>query len=283
MSRRHRPDGLPDGTTLASLALDQLVHHCVRAVAPSGDLVVLHVPSGVYLRLDETASTIVDLLVDTGDSDQAATALAERYSIPVQRAQADVASVVDAITSLKASRSSTPRRPTASGVVATARQWWSLPTSMKAPAIWATVAVVVVEAGIRLTDVSRLARIMHVPLVAEPSDGSSPLEGTVSSVDPAVVGFDADAEAIAALSIKEQRLYVASMWVLDRWLYDGTCLRRALVTGYFLRRHGPRLRLGLIDDGETSHAWIEADGHAFNAVPVSGSFTRTWGEDGAPA
>jgi len=54
-------------------------------------------------------------------------------------------------------------------------------------------------------------------------------------------------------------------------------LRRTLVSGYFLPRRRPRLHLGLIEDGRTSHAWIEADGMSFNAVPVIGTFTRNPG------
>jgi hypothetical protein len=275
---RRRDKGVGPEGTLASLAVDQLVNHCVRAEAPSGDLVILHVPSGVYLRLDGTASTIVDLLVDTGDAGQAAAMLSTRYSIPLERATTDVASVVDAITSLKASRVSSPRHPTVSGAAATVRSWWRLPPRLKVPVIQATAAVIVVEAGIRLTDVARLAKKMQVPLAAVPVGQSEVPDGgtgTGAGNTDADTDADADAAAIATLSAREQRHYVATMWVLDRWLYDGTCLRRALVTGYFLRRHRPTLHLGLIDEGETSHAWIEAEGRMFNAVPISGTFTRT--------
>lgn len=50
-----------------------------------------------------------------------------------------------------------------------------------------------------------------------------------------------------------------------------TCLRRALVTGYFLRRH-PVLRLGLTSDGVTAHARVEADGHAYDPGETVGAF-----------
>ena len=46
---------------------------------------------------------------------------------------------------------------------------------------------------------------------------------------------------------------------------------------------GPYLQSERGDLYADSYRRLEADGHAFNAVPVSGSFTRTWGEDGAPA
>jgi hypothetical protein len=273
MNLRSKLEGGSQGTPVSS-AVDQLVDHCVRAVAPSGDVVVLHVPSGVYLRFDSTASTIVDLLVDTRDADLAAAALSSRYSIPAERATTDVESVLSAISSLKASRSSTPRRPSLSGSMETIRSWWGLPPTLKIPVVQATAVVIVVEAGIRFTDVARLAGLMRVPLSAEP-----PVRSDVSVAEPTAGGRVDDAKPVTTLTTREQRNYVATMWVLDRWLYDGTCLRRALVSGYFLRRHHPSLRLGLIDDGETSHAWIEAEGQSFNAVPVSGTFTGTWGPD----
>ena len=77
---------------------------------------------------------------------------------------------------------------------------------------------------------------------------------------------------MAALTPRKQRGYWAATWALDRWIYDGTCLRRAPVTGWFLRRHHPELHLGLIGDGETFHAWIDAEGMRFNTVPVTGRF-----------
>jgi len=260
---RSRNSGGRSDRGSSARAVEDLTHHCVRAVAPGGDLVVLHVPSGVYLRMDGSAATIVDLLVSTGDAERAADELATRYSIPPERAATDVASVVTAITSLRASRSSTPRRPTASGAVATVRSWWRLPPGLKLPVVRATAVAVAVEAGLRLTDLSRLAARMHVPLAVTPEGGT----GAVAQ----------DADTVSTLSEQERRDYLATTWVLDRWLYDGTCLRRALVSGYFLRRHRPTLHLGLVGDGQTSHAWVEADGMSFNSVPVTGTFTSTTG------
>jgi len=224
------------------LALDELAHQCVSAESPSGDHILLHVPSGTYLRLDGSAPTIVDLLTETGDRDQAAAMLAARFDLPMTRAVADVDSVVAALSGLRATRVSHPRRPTAAGT---------------AEVLKVTAVVVGVEVGLRVTDVGRLASKVGVPLAAR------------TSVAP--VG-DSDGD-VARLTTTEQRDYWAASWVLDRWLYDGTCLRRALVTGYLLRRHRPVLHLGLIDDGRTSHAWVEADGMTFNTEPVTGLFT----------
>ncbi len=238
-------------------AVEQLRHHCVEAVAPSGELVVLHVPSGTYLRLEGSASDIVDLLVEFGATGPAAQVLSTRYGLPSSRAEADVASVVTAIAGLHADRASRPRRPTGSGSLHVLRAWLRLPPGRMVAVAKAVGAVLAVEVGLRTGDLEQVARRFRVPLAT----GSAP-------------ATRADDEAnVAALTPREQRDYWAATWALDRWIYDGTCLRRALVTGWFLRRHRPELHLGLIGDGETSHAWIEAEGMSFNAVPVTGRFT----------
>ncbi|HEY4929188.1 MAG TPA: lasso peptide biosynthesis B2 protein [Acidimicrobiales bacterium] len=237
-------------------AVDQLRHHCVEAEAPSGHLVVLHVPSGTYLRLEGSAADIVSLLVEHGDAGAAATALSARFAIPMAQARDDVASVVRSVTGLRAARASQPRRPTWSGMRRTVGGWVRLPPAKMLGVAQATVVVLVVEVGLRTTDLDRLARWMGSPMASTSAPATR----------------DDDAANVATLSRAEQRNYWAATWVLDRWVYDGTCLRRALATGWFLRRHHPELHLGLIDEGETSHAWIEAAGMSFNAIPVTGVF-----------
>jgi hypothetical protein len=57
--------------------------------------------------------------------------------------------------------------------------------------------------------------------------------------------------------------------VMRRWpLGSGTCLRRSLVIGYFVRRHEPTLRIGVTRDSGaiSAHAWLEVPG----AVNVGG-------------
>jgi Coenzyme PQQ synthesis protein D (PqqD)/Transglutaminase-like superfamily len=234
----------------------QLMRDSVAAVSPSGDRVLLHIPSGTYLKLDQTASTIVDLLVEYEGVAPAATALALQFSIPVERAEADVTSVVTTLRTLRASRTSPMRRPTVHGVLYIGRQWWSLPVELRGAVAKAAVVVAAVEVGLRISDIGTLATRMHVPLAS-------------GMADPP----EESADGLAGLSAGEQRAYWATGWVLDRWNFPDTCLRRALVTGFFLRRHQPVLRLGLIGDGDTSHAWVEAEGMTFNATAVTGSFT----------
>jgi hypothetical protein len=80
-------------------------------------------------------------------------------------------------------------------------------------------------------------------------------------------------EALAILDDRELRALWAVGWVLERWLFDETCLRRSLAFGWFIRRRRPVLRLGMIDDREViAHAWVEAQGRAFDSAAVTGTF-----------
>jgi len=70
------------------------------------------------------------------------------------------------------------------------------------------------------------------------------------------------------LSEAEARQLEALRRVMKHWPSTsgpwgrGTCLRESLLTGYFLRRRQPVLRVGagLVDGGPTFHAWIEVSG-----------------------
>jgi len=229
----------------------------VTSVDSTGERVLLHLPSGTYLGLDRSAATIVDLLNESPDERQAASALVEKFGIPYERALGDVGAVVAAVQGLTAQRVNRGRRPTVAGVRVVALSWWRLSWSYKWTAILATGVMVVVEVGLKLVGLSRLARWMGVPLATD-------------QTVPPVAGPD----DLGILSGSEERAYWALGWVLARWLYDGTCLRRALALGWFLRRRGPVLRLGMIDGvGPVAHAWIEIEGRAFNSQPVRGTFS----------
>lgn len=52
-------------------------------------------------------------------------------------------------------------------------------------------------------------------------------------------------------------------WRLLRWgPFNGTCLRRAVVGGYFLRHRDPLLRIGVTKTAGkvAAHAWVEVGG-----------------------
>jgi Transglutaminase-like superfamily len=118
--------------------------------------------------------------------------------------------------------------------------------------------VIAVEIGLAVTSLPRLARWCGVPLATDRDD-------PVLDVD--------NFAALEALTAREQRAHWAVDWFLERWLFDGTCLRRSLAFGWFIRARRPVLRLGMIDDGgKVAHAWVEAEGRAFDAVQVTGAF-----------
>ncbi len=245
------------GRSTSDVDLDQLVSQLVAATSPAGERVLFHVPSGTYLKVDRAASTIFDLLVEHENIDTAADALAAMASISIERARGDVAAVVEVLRGLRPSRTIRPRRSTVRGMCRTTVQWWSLPLSLRVSVIKAVFVVSAVEVGIWTVDIRKLAKWSGVPLATDTAE--LPRSGTAD---------------IEALSPREQRVHWATAWVLDRWIFEGTCLRRALATGYFLRRRDPVLHLGLTGNGETAHAWVEAEGMTFNAAEVTGVFVR---------
>src|SRR5665213_2823707 len=85
-------------------------------IAPRGDgSIVLHVPSGTYLQLDSSATTVLTLVGETG-IDGAATELVRRYGLQRSAADADVARVVTAIIGARTSLTGNPHRPTVGGL-----------------------------------------------------------------------------------------------------------------------------------------------------------------------
>jgi len=71
-----------------------------------------------------------------------------------------------------------------------------------------------------------------------------------------------DSGVALTLSEREKEQLDTAWRVLRQRPFNGTCLRRAIVGGYFLRAHDPLLRIGVAKDRGrvTAHAWIEVDG-----------------------
>jgi hypothetical protein len=228
----------------------------VSSLDASGETILLHLPSGTYLSLDRSAARIVDLLNDEPDPRHAAEALSRQFGVPFDQALGDVGAVAAAVQGMSAPRTNRGRRPTVAGVRVVTQSWWRMSARYRWTTAQVTLVVVAIEVGLKMVSVARLARCMQVPLATDQS--APPLAGP---------------DDLAGLSDAEQRAHWAVRWVLARWLYDGTCLRRALALGFFLRRHHPVLRLGMIDEaGAVAHAWIEVGGQAFDAQPVIGTF-----------
>lgn len=85
--------------------------------------------------------------------------------------------------------------------------------------------------------------------------------GVTMALDGSSAPPIADVKDVEFNARERARLDVA--WrVLRTPPFDATCLRRALVGGYFLRHRDPILRVGVTKkDGQVfAHAWIEIDG-----------------------
>jgi hypothetical protein len=219
-------------------------------------VVLLDLRSGTYLGLDASAARIVDLLNHDPDPRRAAAELVSRFGIPLSSASADVEAVIAAVQDLSAPRIDRGRYPTLAGTRVVFKQWWRLPSAHRIATVRAVAIVLIAEVGLATLTLERLARLMGVPLSADRR--GPPL---------------ASSEDLNRLSQPEQRAYWAVSWVLNRWLFDGTCLRQALAFGWFIRRRHPVLRLGMTDeDGTVAHAWVEAVGVAFNPSKVTDSF-----------
>ena len=222
----------------------------------NGRRVLLHFPSGTYLALDRTAASIVDLLNEDPDPTRVAEVLVQNFGISFDRALNDVTTVISTVSDLSVEREGRGHLPTVGGARAVAGSCWRMPWHFKVLTVRVVGVVLIVEVGLKLLSLTKLARLMRVPIATDISSASV-----------------AGPEDLSALADREREAYWAVEWVLDRWFYDGTCLRRALAFGWFVRRFNPVLRLGMIEDGEsTAHAWIELEGVAYNALRVTGSF-----------
>jgi coenzyme PQQ synthesis protein D (PqqD)/transglutaminase superfamily protein len=222
-----------------------------------GETILLHIPSGTYLGLDRSAARIVELLNEDPDPAHAASSLSEQFEIPYALALRDVSAVVASVHGMAAPRTSRGRRPTVAGVRIVSRAWWRLSWRYRLATMRATFIVIVIEVGLKCTDVARLSHWMRIPLATDDAPPPAPAPDDLSG-----------------LTESELRAYWSIYWVMARWLYDGTCLRRALAFGWSLRSRHPALRLGMIDEGGAiAHAWIEVEGRAFNSQPLTSTFT----------
>lgn len=120
-----------------------------------------------------------------------------------------------------------------------------LPWRTQVRALHVVALAVVVEVGLRLLSLPRLARALGVRLEtdAAPSD---PREEVPAP--PTVDACHRELDVVVR--------------VMRHWPSERICLRRALVLGRLLRERRPLLRLGVArdDGGLVAHAWIEVDG-----------------------
>jgi hypothetical protein len=130
------------------------------------------------------------------------------------------------------------------------------------PAVLAALGVaIVVEIGLRVTTLPRLARILGVPLGTEdPERADAPV--TVES------------PPTLALPPAARRQVRATRLALRHWPFGDTCLRQALVSGQRLRRLHPTLHVGVAKVGSEvrAHAWIMLGGVVIDPLRAASSY-----------
>ncbi len=221
---------------------------------PDGS-VLLHVPSGRYLRSNASAAAIAELLSAGHSAPEVARRFAASEGIALAVAEDDVQSVLGTLGALRRAAA----RPIGShrfrGAARLVLQWCRLPRQWRWPTLRVAAHMAAVEIGLRTVDLRRLGAAVRVPL----GDTAPPLP--VPPAEPAV------------LQPGERRMLWALDWLDGRWFTPVTCLRRALVTGIILRRRHPVLRLGITGGGTTAHAWIEAGGAVYGMEAASGDLS----------
>ncbi|PFG30448.1 transglutaminase superfamily protein [Paramicrobacterium agarici] len=112
----------------------------------------------------------------------------------------------------------------------------------------ATVRAARVESALRRGGVERAARIGHVRVVM---DGDA---APTASLDD------------AGLTPRDREKLDTAWRLLRQSPFNGTCLRRAIVGGSFLRSRDPILRIGVskTDGVVAAHAWLEVNGVALD-------------------
>lgn len=228
-------------------------------IARRGDeSVVLNVPNSTYLRLDSSATEILHLVQIEGRSGAAA-AMAQRHGLAAEVANADVNEVLDRISTARSKRDGSLRRPDLRSCATVARQWARLPVRGKLAVLETTTLLLSVELAFRWFGIDTIARRVGAPLV-------SPRERPISGL-PEI--------DVTQLSEHERRLFAAADWTLNRWVFDATCLRRALLYGWILRRRYPELHIGLMEEGDlVAHAWLTVDGCTLGGAGDVGDFNR---------
>jgi hypothetical protein len=210
--------------------------------------VALCLRKGVYLDLDRSATEIVELVQRHG-VDGAVTRLAERHGMAPGLSQRHVEQVLKTFASVEAGPTRRARALTPAGCLRVLRQWLSFPTRLKMATAYTAGLVIMVEALLRLRPVDQTARWLGAPLFTSDPGQLPPLDSS-------------------ALTDRELVLLGSLRWAQRLWPWDATCLRRALATGWLLRRRRPELCLGLPGSGSAlAHAWLIVGGEALDGLP----------------
>jgi hypothetical protein len=137
-----------------------------------------------------------------------------------------------------------------------ANVWTGVTTVMLAP---------IIELGLRIVGLKRTAQFLRVRLLFEAPGGGA----TTRRAD-----FPLD-------TVERRRLRIAWL-VLTIGPFDDSCLRRALVGAWQLRKREPAIRVGIrkTTSGINAHAWLEIDGVSLDP-DAPGDFAARWEAVGA--
>ena len=130
-----------------------------------------------------------------------------------------------------------------------------LPLAEQRTMLWVLAVSTVVELAIRRMPLPRVSRALGLAWMRD--------------ADSAV------GRAPSTLSARDRRVVRCTRRVMRWWPFcKGTCLRQSLVIGYALRRHRPRLQIGvaLPSTGFGAHAWLEVCGLRIGAAEGFHSF-----------
>lgn len=130
-----------------------------------------------------------------------------------------------------------------------------LPLAEQRTTLWVLAVSMVVELAIRRVPLPRVSRAFGVAWLRD-VDG-------------------AGRTGPSSLSSRDRRVVRCTRRVMRWWPFsEGNCLRQSLVIGYALRRHRPRLQIGvaLPSTGFGAHAWLEVCGLRIGAAEGFHSF-----------
>jgi Transglutaminase-like superfamily len=125
--------------------------------------------------------------------------------------------------------------------------WWALTLGEKVELAHVVLLAMAAEIAVKLFSLPRLASLLGIELVNGDRVGRQDAREAVR-MDRATV---------------EKRARMVDR-VYRHWPRKGSCLRRAVVLGYRIRRASPTLLFGVAREGSDirAHAWIEIDGKA---------------------
>ena len=113
-------------------------------------------------------------------------------------------------------------------------------------------AAVAVELGLAALTLPRLARLLKIRLLVDPSVQQQRVEASETTLGPT----------------QRLEVWAAHLLFKNRGAY-GQCLRTSLVVGRRLRSKDPLLKIGVLKDEGTlkAHAWLEVDGTTIGEAP----------------